>query len=249
MIDQLLEIFGRDSFQENIVAGLVVMVLDVVIVALAIGAFVKWLGDREWRGTRRHLAYVLLNSMDSVAGEINAAIEETDGRLVLNKDIRLRLQHLKIALSNFHTQTIVHLPAMRPPLSEKLSALTTRISKLEETIHAMDWHISALGAAIGSYDAKMPDAGWISPEFFGSEKNPLKDMPFHHMNFSIKSGSSLSEQNYIFLEITQSIERINSLASAVDELVESYSDGWKGIYFDEKESQWSVAQQLRDCEN
>jgi len=205
------------TFLSNIAAGAFVWLVDVILVVVILGWFLRCREERKWRKTRQGLAYVLLTGMNRVMQNFGSMLVKKDGKVVLNKDIGLHLLRLELALSNFNEQTIVHLPSLLPPLTEKLSDLTVKISGLEEVVIALKYHIARMGTSINTYDPGDPGAGRIDPaKFYRGEDDRLH----------LAADANKSDDHYLVLTVVQISERTRDLSTTIEGFVNSYANNW-----------------------
>jgi hypothetical protein len=205
------------SLLENVAAGLVVMVLDVVLVVLLLGAILQRREEERWRRTRQGLAYVLLSSMARTMQHFRALLVKKEGRIMLNSDIGLHLLRLQRALNNFNGQTIVHLPSLLPPLSERLSDLTGKISDLEEAVVTMNYHLSRIESSLGAFDPANPSVGRVDPvNFFRGTDNQMH----------LADAANKSDMNYYVLTVFQIYKRTRDLSVAIRPILNLYASNW-----------------------
>lgn len=150
----LVQLGNRESFWENVVAGLFVMLVDFVLLVVGVSLAASWWQKRQWEKTRKSLAYILLNSTCSVMQNFRTCLFEKDGKILLNSAIDLHLQRLELSLNNINQQMTVHLPTFFPQLTENISIITRDISILREHVFAMRLYLDRLGQKIKVYDSE-----------------------------------------------------------------------------------------------
>lgn len=195
------------------------MTLELILVLGLIGTYQKL----KWTKTRQSLAFNLLGSMIRVCRHSINMVEimQCEGkRMLLNNRIELHLLKLQTALANFNEQTIVHLPALLPEISENLSEITRKISGLEEAAANINYHLEILAKDIELYDPDKPAKGWVDVGHFEyNEKN----------HFVLKDGAEQSDGHYLVLTIVSLYSRLIGLSEEVDKYVSNYKRGWKGL--------------------
>ena len=199
----------------------------------------------KWESTRQQLAYIVLRNTSRVSNDINAIFaEERRGQLSFYKDIKFRLENLKVGLRNFVSETMVHLPSLRPGLAEDLSKVTVRVSNLEVSVHMLSQYVEQIEQEIHPYDCdsnhcEAPGYSFIEPSIFFPKINKKnvarhKDcVELERINLMLSSTGDPSIENYIFQTLTNCIERYCALVNEVVPLVEEYSLEWDGDSFSE----------------
>tara|TARA_R110000787_G_scaffold138484_1_gene252114 strand:+ start:13500 stop:14426 length:927 start_codon:yes stop_codon:yes gene_type:complete len=236
------DLAGND-FVVNLEAGLVIMVIEIVAVVFGVGGLLSFLEKRKWDRTRQALANVLLTSINSVMGHLLNMIHKFDVNVdaggeqlakdgsskkafVLNRQIELHILKMNVALANFDAQTIVHLPALLPDISENLSDITRTTSSLSEAAAALKYHyynieewlntivqLSELREDIERYH-------WINPQRFCEDDKK---------KIHLKITEEPSEYTHFFLTYVQALKRVEDLSKLVYAYVEKFHNSWKGF--------------------
>lgn len=231
----MLASFSASGFANNLLAGLIVSVAELAFIYFFVGWVIKKYERKRWKQTRRLLAYRLLSNTHRIAKHTRwiVAQHHEHPNLMFYQSVNPRLQQLKTALQNFTTESLVHLPALEPGIAENLSKLTTRVSNLEETVLIMERHFGDLQDDIPLFDVEKPDSGWINPGIFKSKRNGKATDTLKYVNLKLTSRGTPSIENYLFLEVTQCIERFLALVDDALSMIDAYRGTWDGGYFEE----------------
>lgn len=210
----LVQFVNHESFWENVVAGLFIMLVDFVLLVVGVSLAASWWQKRQWEKTRKSLAYILLNSTRSVMQNFRACLFEKDGKILLNSAIDLHLQRLELSLDNINQQMTVHLPAFLPPLTENLSIITRDISILREHVFAMRLYLDRLGQKIKLYD---------------SQADQILDIDLKQFIYGEDGKAHLgpdaprSDENFFFLFVNQVSHLTLDLSVRISEFFSLYS--------------------------
>ncbi|MEE2732258.1 MAG: hypothetical protein VYA55_15675 [Pseudomonadota bacterium] len=218
--------YTAESFAENLTAGLVIMIVEIILVVGLLGVLVDYFQRRSWNRTRQALAYVLLGSMTRVFTHALRALHvEADKVIVLNYQFELHLLKMEKALENFNEQVIVHLPALLPPISVNLSKITRKVSKLEEAVAALKYHFYNIEKSIddSDMDNRIPNEDetqyWIRPECFEEKLNRMH----------LKKEELPTEQKFLVLSLFEMFELSSCLSDDIKVYIDYRSRNWKGF--------------------
>jgi hypothetical protein len=218
--------FGKwadTPFGTSVVAGLLVLVIDLFLTITGVGWITSWLEKRRWKKSRQMLACVLHGSMgnrvNGAMKNFRAILFEKDGKTILNGSIELHLSRLELSLGNLNAQMLVHLPAALPPITEKLSEMTRDISILREHVLSCKLYLSNLHEKIKWYDSASSDLLGIDIKHFNRDKSGVHLRPH----------APLTDSNYLFMSIVQIYIVAIRLSASIVEFFLLHSDNLKNL--------------------
>lgn len=223
------------AFASNLLAGIIVSIAELCFIYFFVGWLIKRYERKMWEQTRQLLAFRLLSNTHRIAKHVRwiVAQHHEHPNLMFYRSVNSRLQQLKTALQNFTTESLVHLPALEPEIAENLSMLTTRISNLQETVLIIERHFEDIQDNLPLFDVENPKKGWVNPAIFKPNRNGKSTDTLKFVNFKLTSRGSPTIENYLFLEVTQCIERFVALIDDSLPIIDAHKGTWNGRYFEE----------------